>query len=451
MKVEMDMTKGNLFKKILIFTIPLILSSLLQIIYQFADNLVVGKFCGDDALSAVGSNASITNLMINIAVGLSIGASASLAKAYGKGDKEKAFRVVHTGIALSLILGVFVTIAGMLLSHKILVLMDSPEGVLDLATTYLVIYFAGSLFNIFYNFGAGLLRGVGDTFRPLIILFISGVTNVGLNLLFVIAFNLGVAGVAWATVISQGVSAILVLICLIKNEGYAKLFIKKIGFYKDALIDILVVGIPCGIQSSLFSISNIMIQSSVNSFGNEVLAGNTASYNLEHFIYVGMNSFSHTAITFTSQNLGAKKIKNVKKVLLYCLIDVLMVAFTLGIVALIFDEKLLGLYTDNQNVISNGVIRLHIFSITYFLCGIMDTLNGTIRGLGKATYAMIITLVGVCGIRIVWLNTYFRWNRTYSVLMYSYPLTWSITSIALIILLIISYKRGVNNEKSYNL
>ncbi len=428
-RYEMDMTTGPLLPKILIFSGPLILTGILQLLYNAADIVVVGRFAGAASLAAVGSTGSLINLIVNIFMGLSVGASVMVARGYGAGDYKAVQDTVHTSILVALISGVAVGIFGFVMARPILHWMDSPDDVIDLAALYVRIYFLGMPFNLLYNFGAGILRAVGDTKRPLYYLTISGAVNVVLNLILVIGFHMDVAGVAIATVASQAISTVLVLMCLIRTHTSIHLDLKKLAVRKDAMIGIVRVGLPAGLQGSLFSISNVMIQSAVNSFQSTAMAGNAASSNLEGFVYTAMNCIYQADLTFASQNFGARNMKRVKKTLWNCLGTVVVIGLTLGLLFLLLDRFLLGIYNQDPDVIDFGVMRMWIIMPTYFICGMMDVMVGQLRGVGYSVLPMIVSLSGACLFRIVWITTIFSMPayHTLQVLYLSYPVSWALT------------------------
>ena len=371
---EIDMLNGPIMPKLLTFAFPLILSSALQLTFNAADVIVVGRFEGDTALAAVGAPGALINLLINLFLGFSVGANVVVAQCYGANDYRETSAAVHTSIGLSLVSGIGVGVMGFFLAGFFLQLMNTPSEVLPLATTYMKIYFLGMPANMVYNFGAAILRAIGDTRRPLTYLIISGATNVVLNLVFVLAFGLGVQGVALATIISQFVSAILILLCLMRSEGSIHLDIRKIRFQRDKVWKIARVGLPAGLQGTFFSISNVLIQSTVNSFGAIVVAGNTAASNIENYVYVSMNAIYQAAITFTGQNVGARKYDRISRVTRSSLLAVLGIGLILGGILMAFLRPLLGIYTQDDAVISAGVIRTTIIAPTYFLCGMMDVI-----------------------------------------------------------------------------
>ena len=438
---EMDMCSGTLLPKIIRFTLPLVLTGVLQLLYNAADVVVVGQFAGEEALAAVGSTGSLINLIVNIFMGLGVGASVVIARAYGARDFEAVHRGVHTAILVAAIGGVLVGIVGFFAARPLLELMDSPENVIDGATLYMQIYFIGMPANMLYTFGASILRAVGDTKRPLYYLSVAGIINVVLNLFLVIVCNLSVAGVAIATVISQIVSMVLVMVCLMRSEGAIHLDLRKVRFHGKCLLEILRVGLPAGLQGSLFSISNVLIQSAVNSFGSTVVAGSSASANLEGFVYTAMNAFSQAAVTFTSQNMGARKYQNLNRVVLNCLLCAIVTGVVLGGGAVLAGTQLLHFYSSDAAVIAAGYERLRVICGTYLLCGIMDTLASSLRGLGYSVLPMVVSLVGSCLLRLVWIATIFQLNRTPFMLYISYPISWVLTAaVHLACLLVVRHK-----------
>lgn len=443
-----DMLNGNLFKKIIVFAIPLMLSGILQLLFNACDLMVVGSFAGDDSLAAVGSTGSLTSLIVNLFMGISVGANVIVAKYIGQKNEEKCQQAVHTAILFSVIIGFLLSIFGICSASYLLQLMDTNVEVLDKATLYVQIYFAGMVFNMLYNFGASILRSVGETKKPLTYLTIAGICNVILNLIFVIVFKMDVAGVAIATIISQAISAILVVICLIKTTGSIHLDLKKLKINGGTLKEILFVGLPAGINSSLFSISNVFIQTAVNSFNSTaVVAGNSASANIGGFIFTAMNCFSHACVTFTSQNYGAKQIKNCKRTLYYSLFYVILFGLLFGGVSLLFDEQLLRLYISGKEAIDYGKIRLLVIGFTYFLCGINDVFVSNLRGLGYSLTPTIISVLGICGLRLVWIFTIFEFNHTLEILYLSYPISWFVTALINGTCLLIVYNKM--NRKLY--
>lgn len=428
-KYEMDMCNGPLFSKIIIYTIPLILSGILQLLFNAADMVVAGRYAGSDALAAVGSTSSLINLLVNVFMGLSVGANVLVAHYYGAKRDEDLRTTIHTAISLSIVCGIALSFVGVFFASPLLTMMGTPELLIGYAVSYMQIYFIGMPVSLLYNFGAAILRAIGDTKRPLYYLLISGVINVILNMIFVIGFSMDVRGVAFATIISQAVSALLIVRCLMKLEGACRLDIKSLCLNKEKIIRIAKVGLPAGFQGALFSTSNVIIQSSVNSFGATAVAGNTATMNLEGFIYISMNSFHQTAISFTGQNMGARKTDRVKKTLLYCQIGVIATGLLMGIVGWNLGTPLLSIYSDEADVIAFGLRRMKIIFLSYFLCGTMDVMVGSLRGMGYSIMPMIVSLLGACGLRILWIFTVFKMTHSPEILYYSYPISWFITTM----------------------
>lgn len=425
---EMDMCSGPVLKKILIFSIPLMLSGVLQLLFNAADVIVVGRFAGSQSLAAVGSTTALINLLINIFIGLSVGANVVVARAYGGKRDRDVSEAVHTAIAISIVSGVILIIMGFAFSRFMLELMGTPDDVLDKAALYMRIYFSGMPVIMLYNFGSAILRAVGDTRRPLYYLSAAGVVNIVLNLFFVIVMKLDVAGVALATVISQCISAGLVLRCLAKSEGGLKLELKKIKIHKKKMFQIFKIGLPAGMQGAIFSVSNVLIQSSVNSFGSIAMAGNAASANIEGFVYNAMNAVYQTNLSFTSQNMGGGKYTRINRILFTCLGTVTAVGMILGFGAFAVGERLLRIYSTDPEVIRFGMLRMSIIATTYFTCGWMDTMVGSLRGIGYSVLPMIVSLTGACGLRILWIFTVFAQQRTLTSLYISYPVSWVITA-----------------------
>ncbi len=442
-KYEMDMCEGPLLKKMLFFALPLMFSSMLQLLFNAADTIVVGQFCGDNSLGAVGSNGALINLLTNVFIGLSVGANVLVAKFYGAGNKELLHDTVHTAVLMSLVCGVVLLVIGEVFARQLLILMKTPSGILDLSTTYLRIYFLGMPAMMFYNFGSAILRAVGDTKRPLYYLSFAGVVNAGLNLLLVIVCRLDVAGVAIATVISQLISAVLVLRCLLKDSGSVRLSIKELHINKHILGKILRIGLPAGFQGSIFSLSNVVIQSSVNTFGEIVVSGNSAAANIEGFVYMAMNAFHHTTLSFTGQNYGAGNMKRVRKTLLLGQACVTVTGLVFGQLVVFFGRPLLSIYTDTPEAIAAGMVRLTIICGTYFLCGNMDVMVGSLRGIGYAVMPMIVSLVGACGLRLLWIATVFRVPQYHTIdtVYLSYPVSWAITTLVHVVCFVIVWKK----------
>lgn len=449
-KNKIDMCQGSIVFKLLLFTIPLTLSSVLQLLFNAADVIVVGKYAGDHSLAAVGSVGPVTNLMINLFIGLSVGANVMASRFYGAKDDESFSKTLHTSMLLSLIGGLVMGAIGFFSSYQILMMMSSPEEVINLANIYLKIYFIGMPFQLLYNFGSAILRSVGDTKRPMYYLMFAGVLNVLLNLLFVIAFHMDVAGVALATVISQAISASLVIRCLLKEEGILKMSFGKLQIDKPTLIKIVSIGLPAGLQGMMFAFSNVIIQSSVNSFGATVVAGNSAAQNIEGFVYVSMNAFYQACMSFVSANVGAKKYERVNSIIIRSEICVIIVGMVLGNLAFYFGPQLISLYTDSEVVIAAGMDRMQYIMTTYCLCGMMDVMVGGIRGIGYAIMPMIVTLLGACGLRLVWIFTFFKLPQFHETkyLFLTYPVSWIVTFLAHVICFIIVRKKLGGNKNA---
>ena len=424
---QIDMCHGSLANKILIFALPLMASSMLQLLFNAADVIVVGQFAGKESLAAVGSTTSLINLLIALFIGLSVGANVVVARNLGGQRPKIVSHTVHTAILLALVSGVILGIFGFIMAHQLLVWMASPEDVIDLSTIYLRIYFLGMPATLAYNFGSAILRAQGDTKRPLYYLMFAGVINVALNLFTVLILKMDVAGVASATTISQYVSAGLILRCLSREEGPLHLDLKKLKMDRVILKQILAIGLPAGFQGIVFSLSNVLIQSSINSFGSTVVAGSAAANNIEGFVYQAMNAFYQTNLTFTGQNYGAGECKRVDKTLFYCQGFVIFTGLVLGNLAYFLGHPLVSIYNQDEAVIEQGIIRLSYIARTYALCGIMDTMVGSLRGLGYSIVPMIVSLIGACAFRIVWIFTIFQVDRTPENLYISYPISWIIT------------------------
>lgn len=449
-KYEIDMCNGPLAGKILLFYFPLMLSGILQLLFNAADIAVAGRFAGNEALAAVGSTSSLTNLLVNLFIGLSVGANVLVARFYGAGQTDELKSMVQTAVATSVIGGVILIFIGFLVSKPALTLMGTPTDVIAHSVLYMRIYFAGMPFMMAYNFGAAVLRAVGDTRRPLYYLLIAGVVNVLLNLLFVIVFQMGVAGVAAATVISQAISASLVIRCLIKTDSVYRLELKDMRIAGDKLVKMVQIGIPAGLQGALFSISNVLIQSSVNSFGKIAMAGNTAGSNLEGFVYTAMNAFHQAAISFCGQNYGAMKYKRVAKSLFICLGFVTIVGLVMGSGAYLFAGTLLKLYSPDAEVISYGILRMSYICVPYCLCGMMDVMVGGLRGMGYSVMPMIVSLTGACLFRVVWIYTVFQQYRTLECLYISYPISWALTFLVHLVCFTVVYRRLCNSSAMQN-
>lgn len=432
---EMDMCSGPILRKMLMFALPLMLSSILQLLFNAADIVVVGKFDGDNSLAAVGSNTALINLLTNLFIGLSIGANVVAARHYGAKAWDDLRRTVHTAMLLSMLSGALLLVLGVIGAEQMLIWMQTPEEVLPLATVYLRIYFLGMISTMVYNFGSALLRAVGDTKRPLYFLLCAGIINVILNLLFVIGFQMDVMGVAIATVISETVSALLVLRCLVKEKGGIHLELRAMRIDRKKMLQILRIGLPAGFQGVVFALSNVVIQSSVNIFGNIVVAGNSAAANLEGFVYMAMNAFYQTTLSFVSQNYGAGEQKRINRIVLLGEACVIVTGTLLGNMVVFFGNDLLQIYSNNPEVIAAGMVRLHYISMIYALCGIMDVMVGALRGIGYSIMPMIVSIVGVCVLRLIWLATVFQIPEFHKIetVYLSYPVTWILTSLVYIV------------------
>ena len=426
---EIDMTNGPLIGKMLSFTVPVMISGILQLFFNAADVIVVGRFTGKTALAAVGSTGSLINLLIGLFMGLSVGSNVLVARFYGAGDGKSVSDTVHTSVAVGLIGGVILEIIGLFAAKPLLILMDTPEDVIEQSVLYMRIIFMGVPLSLLYNFGASILRAVGDTKRPLYYLTVSGILNVILNFLLVTVVKLGVAGVAIATIISQALSCTLTLLCLKNENSSIKLYFSKIKVHTKYLAGILKIGLPAGLQGCIFSISNVLIQSSVNSFGSTVMAGSTAASNIEGFVYVAMNAVYQTNLSFTSQNFGAGKVDRIKKILRNSIIIVIAIGLFFGGSAYIFGNTLIGIYNNDAEVIKYGVMRLGVTCTLYFFCGLMEVMVGTMRGIGYSVLPMIVSLAGACGLRIIWIYTVFAFYRSIPLLFISYPISWFVTSL----------------------
>ncbi len=442
---NIDMLNGPLFKNIVRYTIPIMLTGLLQLLFNATDMVVVGRFCGSISVGAVSSTGALTNLIVNLFIGLSIGTGVTVAHGIGSNRTDFVRKAVHTALPTAIIGGILVSIVGVVFSKTFLIWMGTPENVLPLSAVYMKIYFSGMTFTIVYNFCSSILRAAGDTKSPLLYLSISGITNVVLNVVFVTIFHMNVAGVALATIISQGISAVLVVRALCKRTDACKLVLKKIRIYKEPLLKFIRIGLPAGIQSSLFSISNVLIQSSINSFNSDALvAGNGAAANLDGFIYIALNSFYQTTVNFVGQNMGARQYGRIKKIFLTSVICVVVLGVLIGLGMYAAGKTLLGIYiTDSPEAIAYGMIRLAYVGIPYFLCGLMEVSTGALRGMGCSVTSMIISILGVCGVRIMWILTVFPMPQFHSLeyLYISYTISWIFTFTAQTIAYNVMFKR----------
>lgn len=439
----MDMCSGSIAKKMIVFAVPLMLSGILQLLFNAADIIVVGNFAGDQSLAAVGSTSTLINLMTNLFIGISVGANVLCANYFAANQDKELSKTVHTAMTISIISGLILTVLGLVFAPSVLRLMKTPDDVIDLASIYLRTYFCGMTAVMVYNFGSAILRAIGDTQRSLYFLFIAGIVNIVLNLVFVIVFHWDVFGVGLATVISQVISATLVFICLIKEKSAIKLSVKKLRIDPHKMLRMLQIGLPAGIQGMLFSLANVVIQSSVNLFGTTVIAGNSASSNVEGFAFTSMNAFHQAAVSFTSQNAGARKTERINKILYTALAYVFLVGVAFCAIYLIFDEQLISLYTNSDAVVDAGVRRLTIIACSYMVCGMMDVVVGSLRGLGYSFMPMLVSLVGVCFLRIIWIATVFKIPEYHTIetIYYTYPISWVITLCAHLICYIFVRKR----------
>ena len=447
---EIDMSRGKLFSKIISFAVPLIFSGILQLAFNAADLIVVGRFSGENSLAAVGSNSALVSLVINVLLGLGTGTSVMISHYFGAKAEKQLQAAVSTTVIVAVVGGVIFGALGVALSGPLLRLMGTPESVLPLAETYLRIYFAGLPVIILYNFSSAVLRAVGDSRRPLLFLSIAGVLNVGMNLVFVIVFRMDVAGVAIATVLSQCISCVLTLRCLLRSESICRLVLHPLVFSKPEFLEMLRIGLPAGIQGSLFSISNVLIQSSVNSFGSIVMAGNSASSSVEAFLFVSMDAINQATVASVSQNMGAREYARTRKAVRCCLLMEFVVATVLSVLTIAFRRQLIGIYTPDPEAIEAGAIRLVVMCALYFTNGMQHMFTGVMRGHGYSILPTCITLAGVCGFRVLWILTYFASHRTLRVLYLSYPISWIITIIAqLICYFSLREKAYARNERKF--
>ena len=427
-----DMVNGPLLKNICIFSVPLMLTNLVQMMFNAADAVVMGRFAGQQALAAVGATSSLCFLLISLFNGLSVGSNVVIARYLGANDLGKVEKSVHTSIATAMLSGVFLMIVGFFASRPLLQMMSTPTDIIDLSELYMRIYFVGTFFTLIYNFGAAIFRSVGDTKRPLYFLLISGVIKVVLSLLFVIVFQWGVAGVALSTAIGQAIAAAMVCLTLIKEKGPDHLDFKKLSIDVPMALDIIKIGVPAGIQGMVFALSNVVIQSSINSFNSSVIvAGNSAANNIENFVYIGMSAFTQACITFTSQNIGAHKLQRVGTIFKQSMILTILSAASIGFLAWFFGEFFLGLYTPDAAVVEAGMVRLLWVTMPLWLNGVLDVFVASMRGFGYSTGPTILTIVGICGVRLTWIWTVFQLHRSLDVIYMCFPLSWIITSIVL--------------------
>jgi len=439
---KVNFLEGNILKNMAVFAIPLMLTSIIQLLFNAADMMVVGKFGSDVAMAAVSSTTSLIHLIINFFVGLSVGTNVIVSRAVGANDAKSATKSVHTAIFLAIFGGLFSGILGYLLSEKALILMDTPQNVIGQATTYIKIYFLGAPGILLYNFGSSILRSIGDSKRPMYFMTISGIINIALNLVLVIYFNLDAAGVAIATTVSNYVAAILTILSLTKIDGMCRLFIKDIRYHKQSASDIIKIGVPSGIQSCLFSISNTLIQSSINSFGSVAMSGNAVSQNIEGFESIAINSAAQASMTFTSQNLGAKKYERLRPVYYNSLVLSTLIWLFIGGAIYIFRPSIMSLYSSSSAVLGYAILRFNIMVPTYIIGGFMDATTCTLRGLGYSLPPMIVTIMGVCVFRVAWISLVFSEIRSLESIYISYPISWSITfTVSILIYFVLSKKK----------
>lgn len=450
-KTAAYMCEGPLLKKIILYAIPVILTGILQLLFNAADLVIVGRFCGSLSVAAVGATGSLINLIVNLFIGLSIGAGVMVAQGIGEGSYEKVHKTVHTAFPAALIGGLALTGIGVFCARFFLTWMGTQPDVIEKSVIYMQIYFCGMTGSMIYNFGAAILRAAGDIRSPLLFLTAAGVLNVLLNLFFVMALHMDVAGVALATVISQLLSAVLIVIALTKRDDMCRLFLRKMRISRTHLAEMVRIGLPAGIQGSMFSISNVLIQSSVNSFGSVAMSGNASAGNIEGFVYTSMNAFQQTATNFAGQNYGAKLYGRIRRITLICVVSVFVVGAGLGNLCYLFAEKLLGIYiTDSAEAIAVGVLRMGYISTLYFLDGIMEVMTGTLRGMGRSALPMAVTVLGVCVFRVVWILTVFAKPAYHSLgtIYVSYPISWTMTfAVELIAYLILIRKLSGRNGR----
>lgn len=440
--MTMDMCSGPLFGNLLRFSVPLMLSGILQLLFNSADIIVLGQFAGGNAMAAVGSTSSLNHLIVNLFLGLSSGGSVVVAQYFGMKSQKDIEESVHTSILLGLISGLVLVAVGLLLAEPMLTLMGTTSDLIDQAVLYMRIVFVGMPAMMVYDFGAGILRAVGDTRRPLLYLLAGGIVNIGLNLFFVLVFHMGVEGVAIGTVMSQCMSALLVIRCLMRTEDSYGLKLRRLRIVKVKLLRILRIGVPTGVQGAVFSISNVLIQSAINSFDSStIVAGNTASVNIENFVYTAMNAVYQAALTFTSQNVGAHNAKRINPIMWLSSLLSAAVGLILGVTAVVFGTQLLSIYSPEPEIVAYGLDRLRLIGLTYFLCGLMDTVCGCIRGMGTSIAPTLISLTGACGLRIVWIFTIFASTRSLFILYLSYPVSWFVTYAANLVCFAVTSRR----------
>ena len=446
LRKQNDMLNGPIFSGIISYTIPIILTNILQLMFHSADMIVVGQFCGSLSLAAVGATSTLTTLMLNIFIGLSVGVGVSVAHGIGSREEENVHKTVHTALPVALISGILLTIIALITAEPLLRLMNTPETVLPLSVVYMQIYFCGTIFNLLNNFCASILRAAGDSRSPMVHLTIAGILNVILNILFVLVFHMNVAGVALATVLSQGYSAVMLIYILTRRTDACKLSLTKCRIYMGQFLKILRIGIPAGLESALFSVSNVVVASAVNSFGDVFLSGVSASNNISNFVYFLMNAFAQTTLNYVGQNYSARNYKRVNRIIGQCMICVIVSGITLGWLAYGFAEPLLSIYiTDSQEAIKYGTIKLAFICIPYFLGGMLEVSSSSLRGIGASTTPMVLSIVGTCFVRIGWILTFFQWEQFHTPewLYVIFPVSWFLTFVAQIIAFSYIYKRKI--------
>lgn len=445
--IKRNIFDTSLLKKIVIFAVPIMAMNVLQLLFNAADMIVVGRYSGSSALAAVGATGSLINLIVNLFMGLSVGTSVVVARDYGASRSDDISRSVHTSITVSMISGIFVMILGILVCEPLLALMGTPHDIIDLSTLYMKIYFVGIPASMVYNFGAAILRAIGDSKRPMYYLTITGIVNVILNMFFVIVLNMSVDGVALATVISQYLAMYIILLCLSKESGALRFRYKKMSVDKSKLKDIVKIGLPAGLQSLLFSISNVLIQSAVNSFGSVMVAASAAAANIEGIVSTSTNALYNAAITFTGQSMGAKKYDLIDEIAKVLTVLIFATWIVLGGLTVLFSEQLLGFYTPDPEVIELGVLRIKIMMVAYFTAGAMNVYPGLTRAMGYSVLPMLSTLIGAVLMRIIWLLTIFTWYPTVAVLFAAYPVTWALAGLGQVLIFFYARKKIRLNDE----
>ncbi len=446
-KYEIDMCNGPILSKLIVFSVPVLLQGILQLLFNAADIVVVGRFAGNTALAAVGATGSLVCLLLNLFWGLATGTNVLVARFYGCSSENDVKETVSTSLYTAFFGGIFLIFVGLFFSRSMLIMMSTPEDVLDQAVLYMQIYFAGMPAQLLFTYLAAVLRAVGDTKRPLYYLTLSGIVNVALNLFFVVVLEWDVAGVALATVLSQTIATVLIIRLLVRLDASYGIDLKNLKFSKDKFVKMMKFGIPSGLQGCVFSISNVLIQSSINSFGSVAVAGSTAGANLEDFVYTAMTAVYQAALSFSSQNYGTHNYKRIKKIMWYCLGLVAVVGIIFGDGCVLFANPLLRIYTKDPEVIAYGEIRILYICTLYLLCGLMDVMTGTLRGMGYTVMPMIVSLAGACGLRVIWIYTVFAKFHTLDVLFMSYPITWTITFITHFICFSIVIRRKMRSNE----